>query len=127
MKHVIPMKTVSESNQREHWRKRARRAKQQRGAAFLIVSASGGAYKCMRFPRLTITRVAPRRLDDDNLRGALKAVRDGIADALSVNDGDPSILWEYRQRRGGRHEYAVEIEIDQQSDVELSTTFREQP
>ncbi len=35
---------------------------------------------------IEIARVAPRRLDDDNLIGACKPVLDGIADAWEVND-----------------------------------------
>lgn len=59
-----------------------------------------------------LTRVAPSNgLDDDNLRGALKSVRDGIADALGVDDRDPRVTWEYDQRRGKPREYAVEVEI----------------
>jgi len=35
---------------------------------------------------IEITRISPRRLDDDNLVGACKPVLDGIADAWEVND-----------------------------------------
>ena len=38
-----------------------------------------------------------------------KAVRDGIADALGIDDGDDSLTWEYSQAVG--KEYAVEVEI----------------
>lgn len=36
-----------------------------------------------------------RRLDDDNLRAGMKAVRDGVADALGVDDGSDRVRWEY--------------------------------
>ncbi len=58
---------------------------------------------------ITLTRVAPRKLDDDNLRGALKAVRDGVADALRVEDNTPLIHWEYKQEQA--KEYAVLVEV----------------
>lgn len=46
-----------------------------------------------------LTRLSPGTLDDDNLRGALKAVRDGVADRLGVDDRDPRVTWEYAQER----------------------------
>ncbi len=67
--------------------------------------------------RVTITRVAPRALDDDNNQGALKSVRDGIADALGVDDRTSLVEWVYRQRRGKPREYGVEIQIEKRFDV----------
>lgn len=62
--------------------------------------------------RVTLTRLAPSSgLDDDNLRGALKAVRDGVADALRIDDRDPRVTWEYEQRRSQPRQWAVEIRI----------------
>ena len=105
---TIPVKTVSTLNRREHWAVRADRARMQRNAALLTVWSMA---QPNRLPVVvTMTRVAPSRgLDDDNLRGALKSVRDGIADAFQVDDRDPRIQWRYEQRRG--KDYAVEVEI----------------
>lgn len=36
-------------------------------------------------------------LDDDNLQGAFKGLRDAIASWLGVDDGNPAIKWEYDQ------------------------------
>ena len=47
----------------------------------------------------------------DNLAAALKHVRDGVADALGMDDGDPRLVWLYGQRRGRPGEYAVLVEI----------------
>jgi hypothetical protein len=60
---------------------------------------------------IKITRIAPRALDDDNLAGSHKHVRDGIADWLGVNDRDPRVKYEYAQRKGKQKEYAGQIEI----------------
>jgi hypothetical protein len=38
-----------------------------------------------------------RALDDDNLQGALKPLRDAIAGTLGIDDGDSRIHWEYGQ------------------------------
>lgn len=58
---------------------------------------------------VTITRVGPRALDDDNLSAACKYVRDQIADEVGIDDGSPLFTWRYVQRRA--REYNVEIEI----------------
>lgn len=49
-----------------------------------------------------LTRVAPSSgLDDDNLAGALKAVRDAVAQWLGVDDKDRmTVRYRYAQRRG---------------------------
>lgn len=101
----LPLRTVSLANQREHWRKRHRRTKAERQAAFLATPKL--TPPCV----VTLTRIAPRALDDDNLRGAFKAIRDGVADRLGVNDADPAVSWRYDQRRGKPKEYAVVVEI----------------
>ena len=60
---------------------------------------------------VTITRVGPRRLDDDNLAAACKYVRDQIAAVIGIDDGSPLYTWRYEQRVGGRKEYGVDVEI----------------
>ena len=76
------------------------------------------AWKCMRStgsvtvsePLLvTLTRESAGILDDDNLRGAIKAIRDGVADWLGVPDNDPRVTWAYAQRTVPRKQYAVEV------------------
>jgi hypothetical protein len=51
-------------------------------------------------------------LDDDNLRGATKSCRDGVADWLGINDNDERVVWLYQQRKGAPREYAVEVTVD---------------
>lgn len=48
-------------------------------------------------------------LDDDNLRSALKAVRDGIAEKLGIDDRDPRVEWRYGQRKGM---VGVDVELE---------------
>ena len=61
---------------------------------------------------ITLTRIAPRPLDSDNLARSFKAIRDGIADALKINDGSKRLTWNYEQRKGSKpKQYAVQIEI----------------
>ena len=107
---TVPIRTVSEANVRAHWPARAERAREQRHMTRLVLRAQS----CPR-PALpivvTLTRVAPRELDDDTLRCALKAVRDGVADYLGVDDRHPDVGWLYAQRRGNVREYAAEVEV----------------
>ncbi len=98
----IQTRAVSLANQREHWGKRASRAKLQRKLAWL--KARPGELPLI----VILTRIGKRRLDGDNLQGALKSVRDGVADRLGVDDGSPLVRWEYAQEVG--KDYAVRIE-----------------
>ena len=108
----IPLRLHSAANLREHWARRARRVKAERGAARLIL----GARPRPPFPVVvTLTRVAPRSLDSDNLVSACKATRDGVADWLGVADNHPSVRWEYAHRSAGAGVYAVEIRIEAMS------------
>ena len=106
----IPIHTVSEANRRGHWAKHAKRTHLQRYLAC-------GCFDEMLQPFVSLPctvrliRIAPRLLDDDNLRGALKAVRDGIADSLEVNDNDPRVRWEYAQQKGAPKTYGVRVEV----------------
>lgn len=108
----LALHTVSESNARGHWGKRAKRAKEQRGVVCLALRARLACLLEQAKLVVTIARVAPRELDDDNLRGALKGVRDGVADWLEINDRDPRVSWAYAQERGGVRQYAVKIRVE---------------
>lgn len=100
---VLPITTVSEANRRDHWATKARRAKAHRNVAWAM---------CPRYPVpciVTLTRLAPRILDDDNLRGALKSTRDGVADRLGVKDNSPLVEWRYAQAKGRPAAVVVEF------------------
>ena len=109
---TIPVRTVSETNQREHWSERHKRRKTQRSTVYLVVRAQllrhGITVPCT----VTMTRIAPSSgLDFDNLVSSAKACRDGIADALGVDDADPRIEWRYQQRRGKGKEWGVDVKV----------------
>ena len=106
--------TVSESNTREHWTVKYRRARQQRNLVFRWLRATTPRQFWQLPMHITLVRIAPRLLDDDNLCGALKAVRDGVADVLAGKygagqDRHPDLTWGYQQRRGAVREYGVDI------------------
>lgn len=107
---VVPVRTRSALNLREHWATRHRRVAAERRATALC---------CPReLPRLPVVvelvRVSPGTLDDDNLRGALKGVRDELARRYGVDDRDARVDWRYDQRRGPRGRFAVEVTVTAQ-------------
>lgn len=111
---TIPIRTVSEANAHEHWRVRQRRAKQQRETARIVLAnvVSSAPTRYAGLPLIvTLTRIAPRALDSDNLSGSQKHIRDGVADWLGIDDRDPRIEWRYAQERGAPKTYAVRIEV----------------
>jgi len=112
---LVPIRTVSESNSREFWAKRAARAQVQRRACALAVrSALAGTMAAIGVEHVSVSlaRISPRELDDDNLRGALKACRDGVTDALGLtSDRNPRVSWLYYQRKGDPKQQAVEVRI----------------
>ena len=110
----VPLRLRSTANLREHWAQKASRIKTERYAAFYGLCEVSPAWNQWETSplRVTITRIAPRTLDDDNLVSCCKAVRDGIAQWLDTPDNDPSITWVYAQRREGVGEYAVEMTVE---------------
>lgn len=104
---VVPLRTAG-SNAREAWQARHRRVKRERQAtAWMLLQTTRPPIPCT----VLLTRVCPSNgLDDDNLRAALKGVRDQIADWLGVNDRDSSrVRYAYAQRRGAKGQHEVHI------------------
>jgi len=77
-------------NARCHWAKKAKAAKQYRNACHLIALAEGARHLITweGIIHVWIEFVPPdrRSRDDDNLIASFKPARDGLADALGVND-----------------------------------------
>lgn len=107
----LPIKTGSGLNERVHWGTRARMAKLERGTSCLMVKAKvnwAGSRTVVK-----LTRYSFGELDDDNLKGSLKSVRDGVADAFGIADNDKRVKWEYAQEKCKRGAYGVRIQIEQ--------------
>lgn len=99
---TIPGHLPSAGNMREHWRARAKRARDQRLMGRAAADEAHAPARFLSTPKVFVqfVRVAPRPLDDDNLAFAFKSVRDGVADAFGVADNDPRFSWGYSQERG---------------------------
>lgn len=104
MRFHIPIRLPSLPNTRMSWRALASLKKKQKMATRRVIN--DGWYILPLI--ITITRVGPRKLDDDNLAGACKYVRDAIADRVGVDDGSPLYTWRYEQCTG---HYGVDVEI----------------
>ena len=112
--HVtIPLRTQRGENNREHPMARHRRVRKEHIAVGWALVHAFGRQSPFTPPLLvTLTRHAPSDgLDDDNLAGALKAVRDEVADYLGVNDKHSDrVRYAYAQKRSSRN-WAVRIDI----------------
>lgn len=110
------MRLVNETNARENHFERSRRAKVQREGAKVRAMAAlrrAGLFKLPEGARvhIEIVRIGVGRLDDDNLHASGKHVRDGIADALGIDDGSKRLSWDYDQRSEGKGVYAAVVTI----------------
>ena len=116
----IPGYLPSRANLHRHWRVRHQQAQKQRGDAKTLAQAflpvgpgllERGGTTWAAALTVKLTRVSPRQLDaEDNLPGAFKSVRDGIADALGIDDRDPRVTWSYAQLQGKPCRALVEVE-----------------
>ena len=105
MRFTIPIQLPSLANTRLHWRRMAQLKRKQRDATAICMI--GKIIPPLQLT-VTITRIGPRQLDDDNLAASCKYVRDQIANIVGVDDGSLLYTWQYKQRKGG---YCVEVEM----------------
>jgi hypothetical protein len=102
--HLQPLLTVevdhrvdSPNRYEEHFRWRHRR---RSGEAKATKEALSGHEQPPLPLRCRLVRCAPGRVDDDNLAGAFKAVRDAVARWLGTDDGPGGgVQWEYAQEK----------------------------
>ena len=114
----VPVRTHSLTNTRGHWTRKYGPAKAQRAATATAWVIAGKP--SFRLPvRVSLTRIAPQRLDSDNLPASLKSIRDEIAKQLGVDDRrDDLVGWVYDQEKPKTpRTYAVRVMIEE---IELS-------
>ena len=121
----LPIRISRGQNEREHWAVKAKRVKLERQGVCASLRSAFWQMNVLRgscgwdtgrgeLPAVvTLTRIAPRFLDEDNLIGGLKGCRDGVADALGIDDADPRVTWRYAQAKGKPKEYALTIQIEE--------------
>jgi len=104
---TVPLRTVPGLNAREHFAVRSKRVRKEREAvAWILRDQPKPLVPCT----VVLTRVAPSAgVDDDNLVGALKGVRDEIAKWLGVDDRHRNqVRYRYAEARG---EWGVRIDF----------------
>jgi hypothetical protein len=110
----VPMAKV----QRQRFAMQTKVKKQRLGAWLLLNTKLKGPTRSRLLREgdrlvITLTRIGPGTLDsEDNLSAGFKAVRDGIADALGVNDRHPRLRWFYGQERAGRGVYGSRVRFE---------------
>lgn len=110
---TIPIRVISEANQREHWATKYRRKNEQQGITYLLLARAVRRSK-QPFPipaTVRLVRLGAKTLDTDNLAGAFKHIQDAIAKWIDIDDGDPRVRYEYAQEPNGKREYSVRVEI----------------
>jgi hypothetical protein len=106
----LPLRTRTPGNGRRHWAVDAKEAREQRNVSKLFVR--GTSRVLPPFPvKVTLTRIGPRKMDQQNLGGALKHIIDGIADAYGVDDGDER--WEFIFKQEKNKDYGVRVLIEE--------------
>lgn len=108
----LPIRLYSVANLGEHWSTKMKR-NQAQGLQVTAAMREALSEKQMR-PKdrfiITLTRIGPKTLDDDNLASAFKKVRDCVARALGIDDKQTLMLrWIYEQEKS--KEYGIRIEI----------------
>lgn len=110
---TVPVRTISAINAREHWAVRAKRVKAERRATAWALRVASAEGLLDREPIVRLTRLMGprgRMLDDDNLRSALKSVRDAVAEWLRADDADERITWVYAQPERAA-QWGVRVEV----------------
>lgn len=123
MRLVNPLNGSQGTSRKAMFGASAIKKKQRAAARMRTAHALQGSYWGESYAfNVLLTRIAPGKFDDDNLRAAFKAIRDGVADALGFkDDSDPRLHWEYAQEKGRRankkkgvlaqHEVRVHISV----------------
>lgn len=106
----IPLEVRSENKIRgRHWGSTHGAKKLELNAVWMSWREKFGTRKPALPAAVRLTRVSPRTLDDDNVVGGMKAIRDLVTRVLGLsNDDDPRVRWRVEQDRG---KPAVRIEV----------------
>lgn len=116
---LFPMHTASENKYRRvHWAVAASKTKKQRDAVRAILGTTFERPSLVlpngesnRF-EVTLCRIAPAPLDDDNMHGAFKGIRDEVAAWLGLDDRDVRVRFRLVQQRAQRGYYGVRITVE---------------
>ncbi len=125
---LLPIFVASEANSREHWHESAKRHYNQKDWVQFALLHEEIELPC----RVKMTRLAPSRLDSDNLITSFKYIRDYIAAEITKDrrpgraDSTPKIKWSYSQEKSSLYGAKIVIlsaqadfDVNNQSDLEV--------
>lgn len=113
---TMPIHTVSENAYRGMNRfVKAEKTKKQRENVKLLLRQLRAVPRVVNGQpnryEVKLVRISPGELDDDNARGAMKAIRDEVAEWIGLDDRDPLIVWKYGQEKAERGTCGVRVEV----------------
>ena len=110
IRFTIPIRTYTPVNGSQGgWQMKAKRRQNERTYTLVCMRRLGVKWEAPAV--ITLTRVGKGVMDDDNLRPALKSIRDQIAEEFGCDDRTGGgLTFRYEQRKG--KVYAVEVEIE---------------
>jgi hypothetical protein len=110
---IIPVHTISEANNQQHWTIKKQRRDEQKLKVWAI---SQEEKALLSLPlHIKLTRIGKRKLDSDNLPVSMKYIRDAIADYLipfcppGHADGNENLSWEYDQKIDKKYSVIAEF------------------
>ena len=121
---IVNTHIYSEQNLNEHWSKKAKRHKAQQKAVQRALLPFKQELQC-NFIKIqptnklliVLNRIAPRKMDYDNLIYSFKWVKDAVCDLINPGlakgraDDDSRFSFQYDQKRGNVNQYAVQLQI----------------
>jgi hypothetical protein len=113
---TIPLRTGRGLNDRMHHMVRAKKVRTERRTVhwYLKMAAPFFPAHLTGEQRVVVTlrRCGPTKgLDSDNICGAMKGCRDGVADWIGIDDGSERVAWNYEQERANAWGVLVRVEI----------------
>lgn len=108
---LLPIRTVSEMNNSDHWAEYQRRNKAQQDEIKTSLRRLFDFFRVELPCWVRLTRIGARKLDSGNLEASFKHVQDAVAELIGVDDGSDLITWRYDQIVDRTAGYGVKIEI----------------
>ena len=114
----LPIRTVSEANNSDHWLKRSKRHAEQKWVVKKIFRDLKLEFELPVV--VTLTRLSSQTLDaHDNLPASVKYIVDQIAAEITGDeragraDDDKRIQWKYDQRKVPRNSFGVDVRVEE--------------
>ena len=95
---------------------RTRKRAEQRAVAYMALAGRTPKARDLPYPKyiVTLSRLSSSKMDDEGFAASAKGIRDAVADALGLDDGDMErIEFKYNPFvRSPKGSYGVRIQID---------------